>query len=81
MNRLTCKEVILKYLADFLDARLDAETLADFERHLANCAACRTYLATYVKTCDLVGRAGRVAMPQEMKVHLRRFLLTQLTHA
>ena len=79
MHRLTCKEVILDYLADYLDAHLDAEALADFERHLADCAACRAYLATYAKTLDVVGRAVRVAMPPEMKVHLRRFLLTQLT--
>ena len=79
MNRVTCKELILDYLADYLDACLDAEALADFERHLATCAACRAYLATYTRTRDVVARAGRMAMPQEMELHLRRFLLTQLT--
>ena len=75
MNPLTCRDVIVDYLADYLESRLDAEAVADFERHLENCAACRAYLATYAKTPDVLGRAGRVAMPPEMKAHLRRILL------
>lgn len=79
VNRPACKEVIFDYLADYLESRLDAEAVADFERHLENCAACRAYLATYAKTPDVVGHAGRVAMPPEMKAHVRRFLLAQFT--
>jgi predicted anti-sigma-YlaC factor YlaD len=79
LRRLTCKEVILDYLADYLDATLSGEVLADLERHLETCAPCRAYLRTYQETPGVFGRVGRVDMPQEMKAHLRRFLLTQLT--
>ncbi len=78
MRHLTCKEVILEYLADYLDASLSPEALADFERHLDSCAACRAYLATYETTRKMTGQAGHVQMPPEVKVHLRRFLLQQL---
>jgi anti-sigma factor RsiW len=78
VRHLTCKEVILDYLADYLDARLSPEALADFERHLEGCAACRAYLATYEKTRKVTRQASWVEMPSEMKAHLRRFLLRQL---
>jgi len=80
VRRLTCKEVILDYLADYLDASLNDEASADFERHLESCAACRAYLETYRRTGEVVRRAAHVQMPQEMKAHLRRFLLTHLTN-
>lgn len=80
MRHLTCKEIILEYLANYLDASLDAEALVEFERHLATCAACRAYLETYKKTGEVVRQAAGVQMPQEMKAHLRRFLLTHLTN-
>lgn len=79
MQRLTCKEVILDYLADYLDATLDPRAVADLERHLEGCAPCRAYLDTYKRTREVARAAGGVQMPQEMKAHLRRFLLDRLT--
>ena len=80
MRRLTCKEVILEYMADYLDASLGPAALADFERHLESCAACRAYLETYKRTGEVVRGAAGVQMPHEMKAHLRRFLLTHLSN-
>jgi anti-sigma factor RsiW len=79
VQRLTCKEVILDYLADYLDATLDPGAVADLERHLEGCAPCRAYLDTYKRTGKVARAAGDVQMPQEMKAHLRRFLLARLT--
>jgi anti-sigma factor RsiW len=78
LGRLTCKEVILDYLADYLDASLGPEAVADLERHLATCRPCQAYLNTYRATRDLTRRTAPPAMPEEMKIHLRRFLLEQL---
>ena len=78
MKQMTCKEVILYHLADYLDKTLSAEVIADFERHLAGCAACLAYLNTYKKTRDLTRQATPQAMPEEMKAHLRQFLLKHL---
>jgi len=73
-----CKEMIMDFLADYLDGTLSSDILADLERHLQDCTPCVAYLNTYKKTRDLTGQAARVEMPEEMKVRLREFLLKQL---
>ena len=78
MSALTCKEIILDHLADYLDKALSPDVVAEFERHLAGCAACLAYLNTYKKTRDLTRHAIPGAMPDEMKAHLRRLLLRHL---
>ncbi len=78
MKQLTCKEFILDYLADYLDTTLTADIAADLERHLATCKPCMAYFHTYKRTRDLVGRVMPPVMPEEMKTHLRQFLLEQL---
>jgi anti-sigma factor RsiW len=75
---LTCKEVILNYLADYLDNVLGHGAAADLERHLANCEACMAYLNTYKRTRELIPGMVPAAMPDEMKARLRRFLLHRL---
>ncbi len=74
---MTCREAI-DVLADFLDQTLSVEACQDLERHLDDCAPCRAYLSTYHKTRVLAGQAGRLEMPADLKVRLRRFLLDQL---
>lgn len=78
MLQLTCKDVILDFLADYLDGILSPDVVADLERHLENCPQCVAYLNTYRKTRELIGQAARVPMPQEMKTRLRQFLLEHL---
>jgi len=74
---MTCKDAIA-VLADYLEAAMSPELLAQLEQHLHDCAPCRAYLATYRKTKSLAAGASRVEMPEEMKLRLRDFLLTQL---
>jgi len=74
---LTCRDVI-GLLADYLESTLSDEVLADLERHLAGCRPCQAYLRTYRRTKELTGRAGQVAMPEEMKARLRELLVRQL---
>ena len=75
MDRLTCREVILEYLSDFLDASLSPDIVEELERHLAACQPCVAYLNTYRRTRELTARAAPTAMPEAMKAHLRQFLL------
>ena len=74
---MTCREAI-DVLADYLDGTMPPDVAADLERHLAECAPCRAYLATYRKTRELGTTAARVEMPEEMRVRLRRFLIDRL---
>lgn len=79
MEGLTCRDVIVEFLADYLDRALPPERTAELERHLQACAACMAYLNTYRKTRDLVGRhAAQTSIPAEMKDILRRFMLERM---
>ena len=74
---MMCREVI-GVLADYLEGELGPEVVEELERHLADCAPCRAYLATYRRTREIGAAAARVEMPEEMKVRLRQFLLDKL---
>ena len=74
---MTCREVI-DVLDDYVDGTMPPDVAAELERHLADCAPCRAYLATYRKTRELTAAAGRAEMPEEMQERLRRFLIARL---
>lgn len=75
---VTCRDVIMDLLFDYLDEILGPEVAAELEEHLKVCPACRVYAGTYRKTRDLAGTAARPAMPEEMKARLRGFLTKKL---
>ena len=56
--RLTCPEFV-DFIDDYLARALPAETHAAFERHLAVCPACVTYLDGYRASIQL----SRAALP------------------
>ena len=74
---MICRDAI-DVLADYLDGTMPPDVAAELERHLADCAPCRAYLATYRKTRALGMAAARVEMPEEMQERLRRFLIDGL---
>ena len=76
-GRMTCRETI-EVLMDYLEAALSSDANRDLERHLQACPPCLAYLNTYRKTVELAGQAGRQEMPEEMRRHLREFLLAKL---
>ena len=79
MEALKCKDVIVGFLADYIDRVLPPEVTREVEAHLRACAACMAYLNTYRRTRDLIGRhAAQIAMPDEMQDILRRFMLEQM---
>jgi anti-sigma factor RsiW len=78
--RLTCQDAIA-LLLEYLEATLDDEIVAQLEAHLAGCEPCRAYLATYRRTVGVVGEAGKVPMPDEMRRRLTTFLLERLRSA
>jgi hypothetical protein len=76
-QNLTCRDVI-GLLADCLEQSLAPETLEGLDQHLGRCPACVAYVKTYRKTRELSGEATRVAMPDDMRLRLRQFLLDRL---
>ena len=78
MACLTCREIILDHLPDYLDGTLNPEKAADFERHLADCPACVAYLNTYKRTRELVGGESSTRMTEKAMDFLRQFLQERL---
>ena len=74
---MTCQDAIA-LLSDYLEMTLGADTIAELERHLAECAPCVAYLNTFLATRRMAAAAARVEMPDEMKARLRSFLLARL---
>lgn len=74
---MTCQETIA-VLGDYLEAILDPDALASLEEHLRDCPPCVAYLNTYRRSREVAAGVNRVAMPEEMKERLRRFLLERL---
>lgn len=59
---MTCRE-LYGFLDEFLDGVLDALTRQNFERHLARCASCRNYLASYRATLEVARDSERKDAP------------------
>jgi predicted anti-sigma-YlaC factor YlaD len=74
---VTCQEAIA-LMGDYLELVLTAETLAELEAHLRDCAPCAAYLSTYRRTAELTRAATPTEMPAEMRARLREFLLARL---
>ncbi|HXD97695.1 MAG TPA: zf-HC2 domain-containing protein [Candidatus Acidoferrum sp.] len=74
---MTCREVI-DVLVEYLEQNLSTDVAQALERHLADCAPCRAYLATYQRTRAVGAEAQRLDMPAEMKDRLRQFLFERL---
>ena len=70
---MNCREAI-DVLADYLDATLTPDVLAQLEDHLRVCDPCRAYLATYKRSAALAAKVNRVEMPPEFRRRLRDFL-------
>lgn len=69
---MTCREAA-DFLADYLAGTLPADVHTLFERHLAVCANCRAYLATYAAMPDVAraawthsDRDAANAMPEDL---------------
>ncbi len=77
-GRMMCDDLIMDLLADYLDRTLGPDLVQQLEAHLKLCLPCMAYLETYRKTRDLAAAAARPAMPEEMKVRLREFLVAKL---
>src|SRR5690349_4839444 len=70
---MNCREAI-DMLADYLDATVTPNVVAQRESHLDFCAPCRAYVATYKRSAELAVKASRVEMPRDVAQRLRDFL-------
>jgi anti-sigma factor RsiW len=69
MADLTCQELV-ELVTDYLDGALDAETADRFDRHLALCPGCDTYLNQMKETVSLLGEIPVETLSEEMQATL-----------
>jgi hypothetical protein len=77
---VTCRDAIA-LLAEYLEATLSSDAGERIAGHLEDCEPCRSYVATYRRTIEVVAAEGGHEMPGEMKERLRAFLLAELTRS
>lgn len=71
---LVCRQAV-DLMADYLEARLDADQVRRLEAHLAGCPHCTEYLAQLRVTIDALGHADPAHLDDEAVddlVHLYR---------
>jgi anti-sigma factor RsiW len=66
MADLTCQELV-ELVTDYLDGALDEETADRFERHVARCPGCTTYLEQMRQTATVLGEIPVETLSEEMQ--------------
>jgi len=72
-TRLACDDVMQR-VTEYLDEALPPGEAANFERHLAECAACARHLQEIRQTIHRLGALPREPMPAPMKDRLLQAL-------
>ena len=65
MHDMTCREVV-EVVTDFLEGRLAVDRRDVFERHMAMCTWCQTYLAQMRETLSVAGRLRDEDVPDPL---------------
>jgi anti-sigma factor RsiW len=68
---MTCRELV-ELVTDYLEGALASDERARFERHVANCGGCRTYLEQMRLTAAALGRLTEEEVAPEAEAALRR---------
>ena len=67
---MTCQDVVLQFLMDYLARELSPELEVEFDRHLAACPSCVNYLESYRRTVALGREAtdevDEASIPEEL---------------
>lgn len=71
---ITCEEVV-SFLLHYLSGELEPAKENDFERHLAVCPSCVSYLKTYKQAIELTKGAAQEEKPPDLGEELVRAIL------
>ena len=70
-----CK--VVRFLADYLERRVDAGVRAELDAHLQKCPRCVTQLRTYESTVSLLRELRDEDLPPDLRLTVRSFLDTK----
>jgi anti-sigma factor RsiW len=66
LPEMPCRELV-ELVTEYLEDRLPPIDRARFEAHLADCAACRTYLEQFRQTIRVLGRLPEESLSPEAR--------------
>jgi len=65
---------IVRFLADYLEKRLDPGLRQELDQHLARCPRCVTQLRTYESTVSLLRSLRDHELPPDLRLTVKSFL-------
>jgi anti-sigma factor RsiW len=78
VNQIVCASGV-DLLMDFLEGVLPPEVSAALESHVAGCARCTAFVASYQSTPRILREATDVTLPADVEASLKAFLRAQTT--
>ena len=73
MNEIACVSGV-ELLIDYLEGVLPADLHAALDAHVAGCARCAAFVASYRETPRILREATAATLPAELEASLRAFL-------
>ena len=73
MTPVACASGV-ELLMDFIEGVLPSEVSADLEAHVAGCARCAAFVASYQATPRILRDATTVTLPADIEASLKAFL-------
>jgi anti-sigma factor (TIGR02949 family) len=65
---------VVRFLADYLERRLDPHTRTELDAHLQKCPRCVAQLRTYESTVTLLRSLRDDDLPPDLRLRVRSFL-------
>jgi anti-sigma factor RsiW len=78
MNPMACVSGV-ELLTDYLEGVLPPEANAALEEHVAGCARCAAFFASYKATPRILRGATEATLPAEVEASLKAFLRARTT--
>jgi len=76
MSEIACVSGV-GLLMEYLDGALPADVRAALDEHVAGCAKCAAFVASYLATLRIVREATAATLPADVEASLRAFLRTR----
>jgi hypothetical protein len=67
-----CK--VVRFLADYLERRMESQVRQDLDAHLQKCPRCVAQLRTYESTVSLLRSLSDDELPPDLRLTVRSFL-------
>ena len=78
MNAMVCVSGV-ELLMDYLEGVLPAEVRAALDEHVAGCARCAAFVASYCETPRVLRESTAATLPPDVEASLKAFLRARTT--